>query len=132
MVVYYTEYIAYQIYSNNCYCQIQINQRMMKSAMIKDLYYEIDRLKQGSSTCKAFCILYAKYQTFLIHLFSMCFQRYLLQERRMVYIFRESATSKRKLKKRFTLVFELIPYLDLFIHITEKSFILKKLRLIYF
>ena len=26
----------------------QVNQKMMKSALIKDLYFEIDRLKQGS------------------------------------------------------------------------------------
>lgn len=25
----------------------QVNQKMMKSAVIKDLYFEIDRLKQG-------------------------------------------------------------------------------------
>ena len=26
---------------------LQVNQKMMKSALIKDLYFEMDRLKQG-------------------------------------------------------------------------------------
>ena len=34
----------------------QINQKMMKSALIKDLYSEIDRLKQGWLPLRLFCV----------------------------------------------------------------------------
>lgn len=102
----------------------QVNQKMMKSAMIKDLYSEIDRLKQGwlltvpllIKFCNSLCFLLSKYKKkrmlvnllrfppFTIQCWNLLFsfmQRCMLQERKMESIFRAIVTFTKKLRRRF-------------------------------
>lgn len=90
---------------------IQINQKMMKSALIKDLYSEIDRLKQGIYYTSLSLMVENKSLMYfpLVHLVSgnnvyvSLYQRYMLQGRRMESTYHVIVTLMMKLRRRLIL-----------------------------
>lgn len=87
---------------------------MMKSAVIKDLYSEIDRLKQGLSACTFLLYWNVKCHAFSTHLDSCLFSEvFAAREKNGIYIPRERYLQEEAEKKVY-LNFPIKPLLDLF------------------
>lgn len=96
----------------------------MKTAVIKDLYSEIDRLKQGSSECTFLIYWNAKCHAFSTHLVSyLSAEVFAAREKNGIYIPRERYLQEEAEKKVY-LNFPTKPSLDFFsfAHLLKSNF----------